>query len=242
MKRGLAEVVCIIDRSGSMHNIWDDTIGGFNSFLGDCRNAPEDRRMTVVLFDHDYHILHNYVPAKDTPDLTRETYVPRGNTALYDAIGRTINEVGARLAKTAECDRPESVIFAILTDGKENGSREFRVSQIKEMIEHQSSKYSWSFIYLGANQDSVLAAGNIGIGAGNVANYTCDSITVQSTFRKMSEGVSHRAKNAMYYSSTGAMDIMASVNNGSTEIKADPNLVVAPYQTIVSNTSVGASV
>lgn len=221
MKKGLAEVVCIIDRSGSMQSIASDTIGGFNSFLQDCKNAPEDRRMTVVLFDHDYNIIHNYIPAKDLPDLNNTTYVPRGNTALYDAIGRTINEVGARLANTPECDRPETVIFAILTDGEENASREFNAAKIKEMIEHQAEKYSWSFVYLGANQDSVLAAGRIGIKSGNVANYSCDSITVQKTFRKMSEGVSYRTANTAYYTTTGAQDIIAMVNNGSTEIKAD---------------------
>ena len=223
MKSGLVEVVCILDRSGSMQSIAKDTIGGFNTFLNDCKNAPEDRRMTVVLFDHDYHILHNYVPAKDVPDLNSLTFVPRGNTALYDAVGRTINEVGARLANTAECERPETVIFAILTDGEENHSREFSSHKIKEMIELQSSKYAWSFIYLGANQDAVLAAGRMGIGSGNTVNYCCDSKSVNATFNLMSAGVSHRSTNSRLYSNsaTYAMDIISSVNNGSTEVKVD---------------------
>lgn len=223
MKKGLVEVVCIIDRSGSMQTIMHDTIGGFNTFLNDCKNAKdEDRRVTVVLFDTDYKILHNGVPAKDVPDLSTLTFVPRGGTALYDALGRAINEVGERLSNTAECDRPETVMFCIVTDGEENASREFNADMIKEKINHQMTKYAWSFVYLGANQDAVLAAGKMGIAKGNTLNYACNTASVTRSFSKMSDGLSYRARNAAMYMSRGVdeaplQDIMAMVNNGSTE-------------------------
>ena len=140
-------------------------MGGYNSFLKAQQKVPGDAKLTLVLFDHEYLIEHDGRPIKDMPPLNEETYAPRGCTALLDAIGRTINTIGERLDKS-ERDRPSKVIIAILTDGLENASQEFKPKQIHWMIEHQREIYSWEFIYLGANQDAIEVGEKMGIAPG----------------------------------------------------------------------------
>src|SRR5574343_68862 len=137
MKKGLSEIVCVIDRSGSMRSIVNDAIGGLNTFIESQKNVPGEANMTIVLFDHEYLVSHNGVNIKLVQPFTTDTYVPRGTTALLDAIGRAITTVGERLNNTKEEDKPEKVIVAILTDGYENASREYTNSKINEMINHQ---------------------------------------------------------------------------------------------------------
>ena len=128
---------------------------GFNAFLESQQKLPGEARLTLVLFDHEYIVAHDGVPIKDVPSLDEHTYVPRGTTALLDAIGRTINTIGERLDKAPEPERPGKVIVAILTDGLENASQEFKRKQIFKMIKHQREVYSWEFIFLGARQDAI---------------------------------------------------------------------------------------
>lgn len=183
MKKGHTEIVCIIDRSGSMQSIKDDAIGGFNSFLEDQRKVPGTATVTLVLFDHEYIVVHDGVDLSTVKDLNGDTFVPRGNTALLDAVGRAINEVGARLSNMPEDQRPEKVMVCILTDGYENCSQEFSAPKIREMINHQRDKYSWEFSFLAANADAFTTASNMGI----KKDYT-------SSFEKTSDGV----RNAFY--------------------------------------------
>ena len=171
MNTNLTEIVFILDRSGSMMSLTDDTIGGFNSFIEKQKSEPGDALLTTVLFDDQYEILHNGMNLKEVQPMTRDQYWARGMTAMYDAIGKTINEVGRRLSNTPEQYRPGKVIFVITTDGLENASREFTQAKIKEMIQHQTEKYSWEFIFLGANIDSAKTAENIGINKGYAADY-----------------------------------------------------------------------
>lgn len=163
MKKDLTEIVFILDRSGSMGFIAQDAIGGFNAFLKEQKEAEGEANMTVVLFDHEIIKLADGVDIHEVEELNDETYVTRGLTALYDAIGVSIDTVGKRLAETPEEDRPEKVVFAIMTDGDENHSKTFSGSKIKKMVEHQTEKYNWQFLFLGANIDSVGTAKSLGI-------------------------------------------------------------------------------
>jgi uncharacterized protein YegL len=141
------------------------------------------------LFDDKYELLHDGVNLKDVKPLTNDDYFVRGSTALLDAIGKTINTVGARLSRTKESDRPAKVVFVITTDGEENCSREFSQAQIKEMIERQTNVYNWQFLFLGANIDAVSTAQGYGINANYAATYTADSIGTQSLYNSVSKGV-----------------------------------------------------
>jgi hypothetical protein len=161
MNQNLTEIVFILDRSGSMSGLENDTIGGFNSFV---RKQAEigPTNLTTVLFDDKYEILHNGIDAKKAV-LTEKEYYTRGSTALLDAIGKTINDVGKRLGETPEAQRPGKVIFVITTDGLENASVEFSYEEVKRMITHQSEKYRWEFVFMGANIDVAREGNKLGI-------------------------------------------------------------------------------
>ena len=188
------EIVLIIDKSGSMGAIKDDAIGGFNSFLAEQKKIDRQANVTFVLFDDRYQLIHDGKDIREVEELTGETYQPSGTTALLDAVGRTVDRVGERLDALEESQKPENVIVFILTDGKENASSDYDRDTIKEMIEHQESKYSWEFIYGGANQDAFAEAGGIGIKDENTFNFEAsgkgtrmayqNSSDMDSTFRK----------------------------------------------------------
>lgn len=186
MKKGLVEMAFILDRSGSMSGLEKDTIGGFNSLIEKQKNEPGDAFVTTVLFDDQYELLYDHVDIKSVKPLTNKEYFPRGMTALLDAIGRTVNSIGKRLSDTPEDERPEQVIIAITTDGYENASHEFTKEKIKEMIEHQQSKYSWTFMFLGANMDAVDEASKIGIDKSFAKTYTNSAVGVDSVYTAMS--------------------------------------------------------
>lgn len=168
MNRNLTDITLIVDRSGSMQAIREDAEGGVNSFIAEQTKQPGEALLTLVQFDTAYDFVHRGVPIRNVP---KYELVPRGSTALLDAIGRAINETGERLSKTPEADRPGLVVFVVTTDGQENSSHEFTKARIKEMIEHQQSKYGWQFTFLGANQDSFAEAGQMGIAAVGTADY-----------------------------------------------------------------------
>ena len=163
MNQNLTEIVFILDRSGSMAGLENDTIGGFNGFVKKQAEAGRTS-LSTVLFDDKYEILHNGIDAGKAV-LTGEEYYTRGSTALLDAVGKTINDVGKRLNETPEALRPGKVIFVITTDGLENSSREFGYDEVKRMITHQSEKYGWEFIFMGANIDVAKEGGKLGISA-----------------------------------------------------------------------------
>ena len=187
-KANFIEIIVVLDRSGSMSTCVHDTIGGFNTFINEQKKAPGEAKLTLVQFDDRYEIVYNGKDIKDIPALTTETYVPRGMTSLFDAVMKTSIDVGDRLAKTPESERPSLVIFVILTDGHENSSREFKLAQVKDMIKHQTEKYNWQFLFLGAGQDSFQAEG-IGMSAGNTFSY--DSANTSHIYTAMSRGISN---------------------------------------------------
>ena len=189
MKENLTEMVFILDRSGSMSNLTQDTIGGFNTMIENQKKEDGEAILTTVLFDDKYELLHDGVNIKDVNKLTNKEYFARGMTALLDAIGKTINTVGERLNKTKEEDKPSKVIFVITTDGQENSSREFTQEQIKEMIEHQTNTYNWQFMFLGANIDAVSTAQSFGINGQFASNYTANSRGTDALYSSVSKSV-----------------------------------------------------
>jgi Mg-chelatase subunit ChlD len=168
MQQDLTDIVVVLDRSGSMQSCRDDAEGGLNAFIEDQKKRPGNAVFTLVQFDTEYEFVHRGVPIFDVP---QHTLVPRGSTALLDAVGRAINETGDRIARTPEAERPGLVAFVILTDGQENSSMEFTKDQIRTMIQHQTDVYKWQFTFLGANQDAFVEARGIGITADKAAHY-----------------------------------------------------------------------
>jgi uncharacterized protein YegL len=187
MKNDLTEIVFILDRSGSMGGLESDTIGGYNSFLQKQQEQPGEARITTVLFDDKYELLHDRLDLRAVSPITEREYYVRGNTALLDAIGKTINKiVGAQRHSKPEY-RADKVLFIITTDGMENASREFNYSKIKSLIEYQKSHYDWEFIFLGANIDAVETAGRFGIDRSRAQNYHADSVGSHVVFAAMSQ-------------------------------------------------------
>jgi hypothetical protein len=164
MNTNLSEIIVIVDRSSSMDAMRGEAISGFNEFL-DKQKASKDGEclLTYCQFNHEYEIIYNGVPIQDIPPLTEKTYVPSGMTALYDAVGRTIDEVGRRLVATPEEKRPGDITVVIITDGQENASKEYHQRQVQNRINHQTEKYQWSFMFLGQNLNAVAAGRAMGM-------------------------------------------------------------------------------
>ena len=188
-KKERTELVCILDRSGSMSSIRNDAIGGFNTFLSEQKKEPGTTNLSLILFDNEYLKQIDNVDIQSVEPLTMKTYVPRGSTALLDAVGKTINEVDARILSLKKSEKPDNVIFCILTDGHENTSKEFKRSQIKKMIEDKQADESWVFIFLAANQDAFAEAGSLGISRHTTADFFADSDGTQNAFYQMNESV-----------------------------------------------------
>lgn len=160
MNKDKTELVVIVDRSGSMQSIKDDAQGGINQLIEDQKKDKGECSFTLAQFDTEHDLVNDGTDIKSVEPFT---LVPRGGTALYDAIGRTLNAVGKRLADTPEAERPGLVSVVIVTDGYENSSREFDQATVKKMIGEQESKYSWEFSYLGADQDAFAVGNSFGI-------------------------------------------------------------------------------
>lgn len=186
MKKGLTELVFIIDRSGSMSGLESDTIGGFNAMLKEQQAVEGEAVVTTVLFDDKYELLHDRIDIRAVAPLTDKDYTVRGSTALLDALGRTIYKIRAAQKHTAENYRAEKVLFVIITDGQENASREYSAERIKTRIERQKQKYGWEFVFFGANMDAVMEAGKLGIAADRAQNYCANAIGTSVAYTAMS--------------------------------------------------------
>ncbi len=190
MKKNLTELVFILDKSGSMAGLERDTIGGVNAMLDKQKAQAGECRITTVLFDHRYELLHDRTDIRAVRPITAREYRVGGSTALLDALGKTIHKIATAQKNTSEPFRAKRVMFVIITDGEENASREYAAKEVKEAIRRQKSRYGWEFIFLGANIDAVETAGRFGIDAGRAANYVPDSQGTALNFRAMSETVS----------------------------------------------------
>lgn len=189
MKKGLTELVFILDKSGSMGGLESDTIGGYNAMLKKQQAVEGECRITTVLFDHNYELLHDRLDLRAVSLLSDKDYVVGGTTALLDAIGRTIHKIQNVQERTADDYRAEKVLFVIITDGLENASREYTLEMVKTLIERQKSEHGWEFIFLGANIDAVETAGKFGISAGYAQDFIADGDGVELNFQVMSSAV-----------------------------------------------------
>lgn len=163
-KRGMDEIVLVLDRSSSMYSVWSAVESAVPEFIREQRDVEgRDARFTLISFDTAYTVHYDRQPIQlCNVDRLPEGLEPRGMTALLDAVGRAINAVGMQLRDLPESERPENVIFAIYTDGEENSSREYTLQQVAEMVKRQQDKYSWKFLFLGANIDSFATGSAFG--------------------------------------------------------------------------------
>jgi hypothetical protein len=189
MKTNHTDITIVLDRSGSMASVASDTIGGFNRFLDDQKKAEGTATLTLNQFDDQYERAIEPSDIQAVAPLTDETFVPRGMTALLDAIGRSITDTGKRLEEMPEGDRAEKVVMVIITDGFENASSKFTKEKINEMIAHQRDVYGWEFVFLGANQDAIGTATTFGIKGANAMTYAHNAVGTQSAFASTSRNM-----------------------------------------------------
>ena len=199
MKKGLAEIVFILDRSGSMGGLENDTIGGYNSMIEKQKTEEGEVIISTVLFDHETEVLHDRVPLDKIRSITEKEYFVRGSTALLDAVGGAIHHIGNVHKYARPEDVPEKTLFIITTDGMENSSTRYNYDRVKKMVERQKEKYHWEFIFLGANIDAVEVAGRFGVDKSRAVTYECDSAGTKLNYQVMGRMVScaRVAKSAM---------------------------------------------
>lgn len=177
MKKGLTEIIYILDKSGSMSELKNDTISGFNGFLENQQQSNIGQaNMTIIFFDSSYEVYADHIDINKIEPLTDKTYIPCGGTAFYDALGLTIDNVGLRLSQTPEEERPENVLVLIMSDGEENSSRTFTGNAVAAKVEHQKTKYNWEFVFMGCNQDSLKSAQAVDIGNYSNVNFSSRGI------------------------------------------------------------------
>lgn len=191
MNNNLTEIIFLLDRSGSMAGLESDTVGGFNSFVKKQSELEGETILTTVLFDDEYEVLWNGIDAREVK-LTENEYFVRGTTALLDAVGKSILDVGYRLSNTNEDNRPGKIIFVITTDGMENASREFTYEKVKELIKQQQEKYNWEFIFMGANIDAAKEADSLGINVENSYNFEASHKGVENMYEMISESITEK--------------------------------------------------
>lgn len=189
MKKDLTELVFILDKSGSMSGLEKDTIGGYNSMLDKQIEVEGDCRLTTVLFDNEYKLLHDRIDIRAINKMTEKDYQVGGSTALLDAIGRSIHKIVNVQKQTAPEFRADKVMFVIITDGEENASREYSSEKIRELIERQKAQYGWEFIFLGANIDAIATASHFGIAADRAVDYLSDREGTNLNYKVMAEAV-----------------------------------------------------
>ena len=191
MKKGLTEIVFILDRSGSMSGLEADTIGGFNSLIKKQRQEQGEALVSTVLFDDNCEVIHDRVPMDKVAKLDEDTYFVRGCTALLDAVGGAIRHIGNIHKYARDEDRPEKTLFIITTDGMENASRRYTYRKVRQMVERQKEKYGWEFLFLGANIDAIEAAGHIGIHADRAVTYQSDEEGTALNYEVMEAAIHH---------------------------------------------------
>jgi uncharacterized protein YegL len=195
MKNNLTELVFILDKSGSMSGLESDTIGGFNSMLKKQKAMDGECRITTVLFDNGYELLHDRIDIRAVSEMTDKEYQVGGSTALLDAIGLSIQKLIAVQKNTSPEYRAGNVMFVIITDGEENASREYTAEKVKALIEIQKEKFGWEFVFLGANIDAVETARRFGIAPERSMDYVPDAEGTALNFEMMSASVaSFRSK------------------------------------------------
>ena len=189
MKKGLTEMVFILDRSGSMAGLETDTIGGYNSMLEKQKLLEGEALVSTVLFDHESMVICDRMPLSKVPEMTEEEYFVRGCTALLDAVGGAIHHIGNVHKYAREDDRPEKTVFVITTDGMENASKTYTYGRVQEMIKRQTEKYGWEFLFLGANIDAKEEARRFGIDEKRAVKYHSDKKGTALNYKVVGEAI-----------------------------------------------------
>ena len=196
MRKGLTEIIFILDRSGSMAGLEGDTIGGYNSMLDRQKKEDGEAIVSTVLFDDRSEVLHDRVSLDKMEHITEQAYYVRGCTALLDAVGGAVKHIATVHRYAREEDRPEKALFIITTDGMENASRRYDYEKVRDMVERQKEKYGWEFLFLGANIDAIQVAGRFGIQKEYAVNFECDSEGTRLNYDVVSRAVSSVRANA----------------------------------------------
>ena len=217
MRKGLTEVVFILDRSGSMRGLESDTIGGFNSLIDKQKKEEGEAIISTVLFDDYSEVLYDRVDIRKIEAMNEKQYYVRGCTALLDAIGGAIHHIAMVHKYAREEDRPEKTLFIITTDGMENASSRYSYDEIRKMVEKEQDKYGWEFLFLGANIDAINIAGRVGIKANRAVDYECDSRGTRLQYAVLTETIS-KVRRSKLESAKAAMD---TEDDWCEEIRAD---------------------
>jgi hypothetical protein len=208
MKQGLTHIVFVVDRSGSMKSIATDMIGGYNSFIEKQKEVPSECYVSFYQFDDSYDVVFERVKLSEVKELDHKTFVPRGGTALYDALGRTINEYGKYLSDLPEDERPDRVLVVTITDGDNNASRQFSVTQIRDMVQHQTEAYKWSFVFLGSNIDAWAAGADLGVSQSSTLQFASVKGSVSKAFSALNSNTRmYRSAEAPIAYSFSAQDV-----------------------------------
>ena len=215
MRKGLTEVVFILDRSGSMSGLESDTIGGFNSMIKKQCKEEGEAYISTVLFDDETEVLYDRVPVKKVEPMNDKQYYVRGCTALLDAIGSSIHHIANVHKYAREEDRPEKTLFIITTDGLENASRIYSYKKVKKMVELEKNRYGWEFLFLGANIDAIEVAGRFGISADRAVNYECDEVGTAIHYEAVAKAVSAVRK------STSKEELAFAMDESMAPVRAD---------------------
>lgn len=192
MKENFTSINVVLDESGSMagrdNSLTLETISGINTFLADQKSLPGEAVFTLCTFNSSHRVVHDFVKLGNVNDLSVETYRPSGYTALLDALGTTITNVGQKLAAMKEEDRPSKVLFLVITDGIENASHSFTRDQIRTMVKHQQDVYNWEFVFMGANIDAFAEGASIGVASHNTKGFDASVVGTRGLYADISKG------------------------------------------------------
>lgn len=189
MKENYCDITMVLDRSGSMAMLADETRKGVNSLVAEQKKVPGKATITIHIFDQEHNTIVDNVNIHDCPILTHKHYFARGWTALLDAVGKAIVSTGNRLSAIPENERPSKVVFVVATDGLENSSHEYTKARVREMIKHQQDVYKWEFLFLGANQDAFTEGASLGVKGGNSMTYAANPVGTQSFYSSVSSNL-----------------------------------------------------
>lgn len=198
MRKNLTYIIFVVDRSGSMAAIRSDMIGGFNAFIKEQRKTKGDCKVFFYQFDTEYDAVYEGIDLNTVKELNEDTYIPRGGTALYPSLGKTVEDIGKKLATLPENERPERVLFVTITDGEHNSAlnrvngngidvkfHQFTVEQVKSMVQHQEQVYNWDFAYIGANQNTWKVGSSMGVS--NNLNYVASAEGTKAMFANLAD-------------------------------------------------------
>ena len=189
MRKGLTEIIFILDRSGSMSGLEADTIGGFNSMIAKQKKEDGDAYVSTILFDDQCEVLHDRILMDNVPVMTEKEYYVRGCTALLDSVGGAIHHIANIHKYAREEDRPEKTLFVITTDGMENASKQYSYEKVQAMIKKKQEEYGWEFLFIGANIDAVQEAKRFGIRKERAVNYVHDEMGTEAVYRSVNKAV-----------------------------------------------------